>query len=45
MIRILNQLFPDFALSNDLPNPLSTKINAKIKYNDILNYFSKLNSQ
>ena len=45
MILILNQLFPDFALSNDLPNPLSTKINAKIKYNDILNYFSKLNSQ
>ena len=45
IIQILNQLFPDSTLDNELSNPLSTKIKANLNYNDVLDYFSKLNSQ
>ena len=45
MIQIFNQIFSDIKIKNDLPNPLSTKIKANLKYTDILNYFSQLNSK
>jgi ribonuclease HII len=45
MIQIFNELFPDSYIKNDLPNPLSTKIKANLKYTDVLNYFSQLNSK
>jgi hypothetical protein len=44
MIQIFNKLFPETEIENNLPNPLSTKIKANIKYIDVLNYFSQLNS-
>ena len=45
IIQIVNELFPKFKIKNDLPNPLSVKIKTNIKYINIINYFSKLNSQ
>lgn len=45
MIQIFSQLFPQFKIKNDLPNPLSTEIKANLKYTDVLNYFSQLNSE
>ena len=45
MIQIFGKLFPEIKINNDLPNPLSTKIKANIKYTDVLNYFSQLNSK
>jgi hypothetical protein len=45
MIQIFNQLFTETKIENNLPNPLSTKINANLKYTDVLNYFSQLNSK
>lgn len=44
MIQISNQLFPEIKINYISPNPLSTKFKANLKYNDVLNYFSKLNS-
>ena len=44
MIQIFRQLFPKIKIKNELPNPLSTKIEVNLKYIDILNYFSELNS-
>ena len=45
MIQIFNKLFPEFKIKNELPNSLSTRIKTNLKYTDILNYFSKLNSE
>ena len=45
MIQIFNQLFPEIKIKNELPNPLATKIKANLKYTDVLNYFSELNSK
>lgn len=45
MTQIFKQIFHEKHLNNKIPNPLSTKIKPNLKYNDILNYFSKLNSQ
>lgn len=45
MIQIFQQLFSDDKFENILPAPLSTKIKTNIKYSDILNYFSDLNSK
>lgn len=45
MIQIFNQLLPGNYLKNDLSTPISTKIKPDLKYSDILNYFSQLNSQ
>ncbi len=45
MIQIFNQLFPEYYVKNNLPNPLSTKNNSNNKYTDILNYFSELDSK
>lgn len=45
MIQIFSQLFPKIKIKSELPNPLATKIKANMKYTDVLNYFSKLNSQ
>lgn len=45
MIQIFNQLFPEIQIKNELPNPLSTKIKWNLRYKDILNYFSELNSK
>ena len=45
MIQIFSQIFHENKLKNDLPNPLSTKIKTNLKYTDVLNYFSELNSQ
>ncbi len=44
MIQIFNQLFPEIEVNVELPSPLSTKIKTNLKYNDVLNYFSGLNS-
>ncbi len=44
MIQIFSQLFPRVRIKNDFPNPLSTKIKTNLKYIDVLNYFSQLNS-
>ena len=44
MIQIFSQLFPEVKIKHELPNPLSTKIKTNLKYIDVLNYFSKLNS-
>ena len=43
MIQIFAQLFPN-SLKYNLPSPLSSKSNPNLKYNDVLNYFSELNS-
>ena len=45
LIQIFNQLFPEIKLVSELPDPLSTKIKASLRYSDILNYFSELNSK
>ena len=45
LIQIFNQLFPEIKLVNGLPNPLSTKIKTSLRYSDVLNYFSELNSK
>jgi hypothetical protein len=45
MIQIFQQLFSDDKFENILPAPLSTKIKTNIKYSDVLNYFSDLNSK
>ena len=45
MIQIFNQIFPDFKIENELPNPLSTKVKTNLKYIDVLNYFSELNNK
>lgn len=45
MIQIFSQLFPEIKIKNELPNPLATKIKANLKYTDVLNYFSELNSK
>ena len=44
MIQIFSQLFPAIKIKNELPHPLSTKIRANIKYTNVLNYFSELDS-
>ena len=45
MIQIFSQLFPEIKIKHGLPNPLSTKFKTNLKYKDILNYFSELNSK
>jgi hypothetical protein len=45
LIQIFDQSFPEIKLVNELPDPLSTKIKASLRYSDILNYFSELNSK
>ena len=45
MIQIFNWLFSEFEIGNKLPNPLTTKIKTNLKYSDVLNYFSELNSK
>lgn len=45
MIQIFSQLFPEVKIKHELPNPLSTKIKTNLKYTDILDYFSELNSK
>lgn len=45
MIQVFSQLFPKNKIENKLPNPLSTKVKANLKYTDVLNYFSSLNSE
>lgn len=44
LIKIFNQLFPEISINNELPNPLSIKIKPTLKYTDVLNYFSIINS-
>ena len=43
MIQIFSQLFPN-QFKYDLSSPISTKLKQNLKYNDVLNYFSGLNS-
>jgi hypothetical protein len=38
-------LFSEFEIGNKLPNPLAMEIKTSLKYNDVLNYFSELNSK
>ena len=45
MIQIFDKLFPEVKIKNEIPNPLAIKIKANLKYTDILNYFSELNSK
>ena len=45
LIQIFNQLFPDIKIKAKISNPLSIKINTSVKYIDVLNYFSQLNSE
>ena len=45
MIQIFSQLFPGTEINNLLPDPLSIKVKQNLKYTDILNYFSELNSK
>lgn len=45
MIKIFNQLFPVTEIKNNLPNPLSTKLKTNLRYTNVLNYFSELNSK
>ena len=45
MIQIFSQLFTEIDIMNKLPNPLSTKIKTNLKYTDVLNYFSELNTK
>ena len=45
MIQIFSQLLPEFKIRNKLPNPLTTKVNANLKYTDVLNYFSEINTK
>lgn len=44
MIQIFGQIFPEIEIKNNLPDPLATKTKPNLKYNDVLNYFSGLNS-
>lgn len=43
--QIFAQIFPEISIKNELQNPLSTKIKRNLKYADVLNYFSELNSK
>ena len=46
LIQIINALYPQYFNVNDyIPNPLSIKLNKRIKYTDILSWFSTLESQ
>ena len=45
MILIFGQLFPEIKIKNRFPNSLSTKVKSELKYTDVLNYFTKLNSE
>lgn len=45
MIQIFSQIFPELKIKNELPAPLSTKIKANLRYTDVFNYFSELNSK
>lgn len=45
IIQIFNQLFPELYFKNNLQNPVSTKVKPNIKYTDILDNFSHLNSK
>ena len=45
MIQIFNQIFPEITIKNELPDSLATKIKTNLKYTDVLNYFSILNSK
>lgn len=45
MLLIFSQIFPEIKIKCKLPNPISVRINPKLKYVDILNYFNKLNSE
>ena len=45
MIQIFNELLPEWNFTSELPNPLTTKIKAKLRYTDVLNYFSELNNK
>ena len=45
MIEIFNQICPESQIKNNLPNPLSINIKTNLKYTNVLNYFSKLNSK
>lgn len=44
MIQVFNQIFPEIKIKNELPKPLSTKIKTNLRYSEVLNYFSELNS-
>ena len=44
MINIFSQLYPKLKIVNKLPNPLSISPKSNLKYKDVLNYFSQLNS-
>ena len=45
MILIFNQLFPEIKIKNELSNPISIKVKQNLKYADVLDYFTKLNSK
>lgn len=45
IIEIFNQIYKELQIKNDLPNPISTNIKPNLKYTNILNYFSQLNSK
>lgn len=45
MVLIFNQLFPEIKIENESPTPLSTKIKSNLKYTEVLDYFTKLNSE
>ena len=45
MIQVINQVFKKENIKNELPNPLSVKFKKNLKYIDVLNYFSDLNSK
>jgi len=45
IIQIFNELFPEVKIQNNLPDPLSIKVKANLKYTDVLNYFSELNTK
>jgi ribonuclease HII len=45
MIQICDKIFPEIEIKNSLPSPVSTKIKTNLKYTDVLNYFSQLNSK
>ena len=42
LIQIFSGLFPKIKIKNELPNPLSTKVESNLSYSDVLNYFTKL---
>lgn len=45
MLKIFNEIFPNDRFKKEFPNPLSKEIKNSTKYNDILNYFSQLESE